>query len=183
MSGAARLVTAEQLLSYPDPRRYELVRGVPQVREPPGGVHARLAARITVRLGQHVEAHQLGTVLVEAGYLLRASPDTVRGPDVSFISVRRLKPDQIPGQFISGAPDLAVEILSPSSRWPEVEEVLADYFGSGTRLVWVIDPRERRVVVRYPDRPPKIIAGDDALEGEDVVPGFRLAAADLFGRN
>jgi Uma2 family endonuclease len=106
----------------------------------------------------------------------------VRGPDVSFISVMRLPPDQIPEQFISGAPDLAVEILSPTSRWSEVEDKVEDYFAGGARLVWVVDPRERRVVVRYLDRPPRTLAVDGVLEGEDVVPGFALALKDLFGR-
>jgi Uma2 family endonuclease len=175
-------VTAEQLSSYPDRERYELVRGVPRVCEPPGGVHGRLAARIAARLSEHVERHGLGTVLVEAGYVLRRGPDTVRGPDVSFISGTRLPADQIPERFISGAPDLAIEILSTSSRWPEVEEILADYFASGARMVWVVEPSDRRIIVRYPDRPPKALARDDVLQGEDVVPGFHLAASDLFGR-
>lgn len=175
-------VTAEQLSTYPDRDRYELVRGVPRVCEPPGGLHGQLAARMAARLSEHVERHRLGTVLVEAGYVLRRGPDTVRGPDVSFISGTRLAPDQIPDRFISGAPDLAIEILSASSRWSEVEEILADYFASGARMVWVVEPPNRRVIVRYPDRPPRVLARDDVLEGEDVVPGFRLVASDLFGR-
>jgi Uma2 family endonuclease len=120
-------------------------------------------------------------VLVESGYVLGRGPDTVRGPDVSFVSATRLPPDQIPEQFIPGAPDLAVEILSPSSRWSEVEEEVADYLAGGTRLVWVVEARERRVMVRYPDRPPRTLTAGDVLDGEDVVPGFALALADLFG--
>ena len=85
-------------------------------------------------------------------------------------------------RFIPGAPDLAVEILSTSSRWPEVEEILADYFAGGARMVGVVEPPNRRIIVRYPDRPPRVLARDDVLEGEDVVPGFHLAASDLFGR-
>ena len=132
-------------------------------------------------LCNHVERLGLGTVLVEAGYLLQRGPDTVRGPDVSFISLARLHPHQVPEEFIPGAPDLAVEILSPSSRWSEVEEKIADYFAAGTRLVWVVDPRERRAIVRYPDRPPRVVASGESLDGEDVVPGFALALAELFG--
>ncbi len=175
-------VTAEQLSAYPDRGRYELVRGVPRVCEPPGGVHGRLAARIAARLIEHVDRHGLGTVLVETGYILRRGPDTVRGPDVSFISGTRLAPDQISDRFIPGAPDLAVEILSTSNRWPEVEEILADYFASGARMVWVVEPGDRRVIVRYPDHPPTVLAGDEVLEGADVVPGFHLVVSDLFGR-
>ena len=181
MTQPARVVTAEELFQYPDSKYYELVRGVPRVSEPPGGVHGVIAGRIMTRLGSHVERLGLGTVMVEAGYVLQRAPDTVRGPDVSFVSLARLPPERIPEQFIPGAPDLAVEVLSPSSRWSEVEEKLADYFTAGARLVWVVDPEERRVIVRYPDRPPKVVAAGESLDGEDVVPGFALAIAELFG--
>jgi Uma2 family endonuclease len=175
-----RVVTAEELFQYPDSEYYELVRGVPSVSEPPGGVHGSVASRIVARLADHVERLGLGSVLVEAGYVLKRSPDTVRGPDVSFMSLTRLPPDRIPEQFIPGAPDLAVEILSPSSRWSDVEEKIADYFAAGARLVWMVDLVERRAIVRYPDRPPRIVAAGESLDGEDVVPGFALALAELF---
>jgi Uma2 family endonuclease len=181
MSDPARLVTAEEFFAYPDPKHYELVRGVPRVSEPPGGVHGRLAMKLGARLDEHVSRLGLGTVLVEAGYVLERAPDTVRGPDVSFLSVTRLPPDRIPEQFIPGAPDLAVEILSPTERWSEVEEKVAEYLAGGARRVWLVEPRERRVIVRYPDRPPKVVGSDDILDGEDVVPGFALAVAELFG--
>jgi Uma2 family endonuclease len=86
MSLPARAVTAEELFQYQPSRYCELVRGVPRVFEPPGGLHGRIAGRIVARLGDHVERLGLGTVLVEAGYVLQRAPDTVRGPDVSFIS-------------------------------------------------------------------------------------------------
>lgn len=181
MGHPARVVTAEELFQYPDARRYELVRGVPRVSEPPGGVHGRIAAKLAAHLPGHVEGLGLGTVLAETGYLVQRVPDTVRGPDVSFVSRTRLPPDQIPEQFIPGAPDLAVEILSPSSRWSDVEETLADYFAAGARLVWVVDARERRVIVRYPDRPPRVAVAGESLDGEDVVPGYALALVELFG--
>ena len=180
MSQPAGIVTAEELFQYPDAKHYELVRGVPRVSEPPGGVHGRTAGRIMARLGDYVDRLGLGTVMVEAGYVLQRAPDTVRGPDVSFVSVARLPPDLIPEQFIPGAPDLAVEVLSPSSRWSEIEEKIADYFAAGARLVWVVDPGERRVIVRYADRPPKVVGAGESLDGEDVVPGFTLALAELF---
>jgi Uma2 family endonuclease len=181
MSSPARLVTAEELFNYPDPKRYELVRGVPRVSEPPGGVHGRLAVKLGGRLDEHVTRLGLGTVLVEAGYVLERGPDTVRGPDVSFVSTARLPPDRIPEQFISGPPDLAVEILSPGDRWAEIEEKVADYLAGGARRVWLVDPRERRLIVRYADRPSRVLADCDILDGEDVVPGFTLDLAELFG--
>jgi len=182
MSQPARVVTAEELFELPDAPRYELVRGVPRVCEPPGGAHGRLAMQVGALLNEHVQRLGLGTVLVEAGYVLRRMPDTVRGPDISFVSVARLPSNQIPETFIPGAPDLAVEIISPSSRWSEVEEKVADYLAGGARLVWLVDPRERRVVVRYPDRPPAVLTENDTLDGEDVVPGFTLPVAELLRR-
>jgi Uma2 family endonuclease len=181
MSSPARLITAEELFNYPDPGRYELVQGVPRVSEPPGGLHGRLATKLTARLDEHVTRLGLGTVLVEAGYVLGRRPDTVRGPDISFVSTARLSPDQIPEQFISGPPDLAVEILSPGDRWSEIEEKISDYLLAGARLVWVVDPARRRVMVRYPDLPPKVLVSGESLDGEDVVPAFSLALAELFG--
>jgi Uma2 family endonuclease len=180
MSHPAQVVTAEELFELPDAKHYELVRGVPRVCEPPGGAHGRLAMHVGALLNEHVRRLGLGTVLVEAGYVLRRKPDTVRGPDISFVSVARLPPDQIPETFIPGAPDLAVEILSPGSRWSEVEEKVADYLASGARLVWLVDPREGRVVVRYPDRPPAVLTEIDTIDGEDVVPGFTLPVAELL---
>ncbi len=147
-----------------------LVRGVPRVSELPGGVHGRLAMKLGGRLDEHVTRLGLGTVLVETGYVLERAPDTVRGPDVSFVSSTRLPPDRFPEQFIPGAPDLAVEILSFGDRWSETEE-----------RVWLVDPRERRVMVRYADRPPSVLTDRDVLDGEDVVPGFALDLAGLFG--
>lgn len=131
-------------------------------------------------LDAHVRRLGLGTVLVEAGYVLRRMPDTVRGPDVSFVSVARLPPDQIPETFIPGAPDLAVEVISPGSRWFEIEEKVADYLAGGARLVWLVDPRARGVVVRYPDRPPAVLSEADTLDGEDVVPGFTVPVTELL---
>lgn len=87
------------------------------------------------------------------------------GRILQLLSAARLPPDRIPEQFISGPPDLAVEILSPGDRWSEVEEKVADYLAAGARRVWLVDPR----------------ADADILEGEDVVPGFALPLAELFG--
>jgi Uma2 family endonuclease len=180
MSHPARAVTAEELFNSPDPRRRELVRGVPRVSEPPGGVHGRLALKLGGLLDAHVARLGPGTVLVEAGYVLERAPDTVRGPDISFVSAMRLPPDRLPEQYISGPPDLAIEILSPGDRWSEIEEKVADYLQAGARRVWLVDPRGRQVIVRYADRPPKVLTDRDTLDGEEVVPGFALPPAELF---
>jgi len=175
------ITTAEELFAYPEHDRYELVRGTLRVCEPPGGVHGRLATRVASLLHAYVERHNLGTVLVEAGFVLRQRPDTVRGPDISFVGRARMTPEQVPEEFIAGTPDLAIEILSPDDRGPGIEEKLADYFEAGARLVWVVDPRRRVITVHHPDRSSIHRTSRDMLDGEDVVPGFHCSVAEVFG--
>jgi Uma2 family endonuclease len=138
-----------------------------------------------MRLGHllhaHVERCGLGVVLVEAGYILRRRPDTVRGPDISFVASTRMAPDQVPEAFIAGAPDLAVEILSPDDRSPDLEGKVADYFEAGARLVWIVEPRRRRIEIRAPHRATRVASLGDTLDGEDVVPAFSCSVAEVFG--
>src|SRR6266576_6061493 len=127
-------ITAAELLQIPD-KHAELVRGVLVVREPPGLRHGRIALEIGAALASHVRAQQLGRVYVESGFKLASHPDTVRGPDVAFISQSRL-PEPEPVGYPAFAPDLVVEILSPGDRpggWPGQ---VGDWLSSGTRLVW-----------------------------------------------
>jgi Uma2 family endonuclease len=118
---------------------------------------------------------------VESGYVLHRQPDTVRGPDISFVSNARMGSDHIPREFIPGTPDLAVEVLSPSDRPSEIAERIADYFGAGARLVWVVDPDRLCVVVHHPDGGTAELGMGEVLDGEDVVPGFRCDLAEVFG--
>jgi Uma2 family endonuclease len=167
-------------LTHPSYRHGELVSGTLWVAEPPGGIHGRLASRIDRLLGTYVDRHHLGTVLVEAGYLLRRDPDTVRGPDVSFLARERMAPDQLPAAFIEGAPDLAVEVVSPSDSWPALLRKVADYLEAGTRLVWLVDAGSESVVAYHPASPPSLLTGHDRLDGDDVLPGFACEVRDLF---
>ena len=116
-----QLMTAEELLSTNVPnRRTELVRGRLIVHEPPGGRHGYVAANLAFRLNQHIDLTVAGAVFVgDVGFTLRRDPDTVRGPDIAFVSKDRV-PDPIPSAFLEFAPDLVVEILSPSDRPGEV---------------------------------------------------------------
>jgi Uma2 family endonuclease len=178
--GDRRLSAAEfERLPEPDAWRSELVRGR-LVREPrPGARHGSLAARLVHLLYGFVEAGGHGVVLADAGVLLSRDPDTVRGPDIAFFS-----PDRVPASGYEtpfwGAPDLAVEIASPSNRPAELQEKVADYIGAGVRRVWVVDPRTRSVTVHRPDGSARLLKVDDVLEGEDVLPGFALRLDRLF---
>ena len=78
------------------------------------------------------------------------------------------------------APDLAVEVLSPSERASELEEKLDDYRAAGTPLIWVIDPDRRTVMIVSRAAPLRWIRAQDTLDGGDVLPGFQCRVAELF---
>ena len=166
-------MTAEELLRLNLPnKRTELVRGALVVREPAGYQHGDVAMRLAAAIFAHVEAHGLGRVFAaETGFTLARNPDTVRAPDVAFISAARL-PDPPPRGFAELAPDLAVEVLSPDDRPGEVLAKVGDWLNAGARLVWVVDPARVIVRVYRADGSESIVGETDALRGEDVLPGF-----------
>ena len=145
------LVTAEELerVGADD---FELVRGELVPVTPAGYRHGALAAFLTIEVGAVVRRHDLGRVFVEVGYKLFSNPDTVRGPDVSFLSRdRHAKLQRRPG-FIHGAPDLAIEVVSFDKTLAELSAKAAEYLEGGTGLVWVVDPETRQVLVVIPGR-------------------------------
>lgn len=173
-------VTADELFHRPDHHRYELVAGALRVSEPPGGLHGQLAARLCYRLTGFVDAHGLGVVLVESGFILHRGPDTVRGPDLSFGAADRLPAAGVPASFVPLAPDLAVEIRSPDDRAAAVAEKVANYLDAGSRLVWLVDPAGRRVTVHRADGSTTQLGDTDWLDGEVVLPGFRCRIGDVL---
>lgn len=177
---APPLMTAEELLhtSTPD-KRVDLVRGVLVVREPPGLRHGRVAVELSRRLADHVATRALGRVYVESGFTLTRRPDTVRGPDIAFISGARL-PEPEPAGYPDLAPDLVIEIVSPGDRPGEVLAKIADWVSAGTRLVWVVDPERRQARLYRADGTEEIVTADQALQGEDVVPGFTCPLATIL---
>jgi Uma2 family endonuclease len=117
---------------------------------------------------------------VETGYVLASDPDTVRGPDVSFVSARRLTTGARRGPYLVGAPDLAVEVRSPGDGRREVAAKAAEYLAAGGRAVWVIDPGRQTVTTHLPGHPPKTLGCHETLHGDPYLPGLRLPVADLF---
>ena len=149
------------------------------VEKPSSWVKARLGMDLAIELGMHVRTTNLGVVCGANGTLRMASSGLVRLPDISFVSLKRLPGTWEPIPTL--APDLAVEVLSESNTPAEIDQKLREYFQSGTRLVWVIDPRPRTVAVYHaPGEPTRVLQVSDALDGEQVVPGFLLPVADLF---
>lgn len=113
--------------------------------------------------------------------MLSVDPPTVRGPDIAFLAKRRLPPEGVPVGFWPGAPDLAVEIVSPSNRAGEIQEKVLEYLAAGAHLVWVVDPSTQSVATYRSREKIRILTADNTLEGSDVLPGFRLSLSELFG--
>jgi len=136
-----------------------------------------------IALGVYLEKHQLGVGFGEqTGFILTRNPDTVRAPDIEFLREERIPAEGFGMEYFDGAPDLAVEVLSPSNRPGSMRRKIDQYFAAGTRLVWVIDFRKRTFVVHAPRRTPVTLDESDALDGEDVIPGFHYEIAQLFAR-
>ncbi len=175
------LLTIEEFERLPDDGwRCELVRGR-VVQEPPAGFeHGRLAMRIGLLLGRFVEENNLGEVLAsETGFVLVEEPPTVRAPDAAFVAKGRVPFPAAPG-FGRLAPDLAVEVVSPSNTLAEIHSKVMDYLDAGSRRVWVADPMTRTVTVYCSRKDIRLLSGDDELDGEDVLPGFRVRLGEIF---
>lgn len=176
-------VTADQLLEMPDDgMRRELVRGEVRVMSPAGGRHGRVGARILSRLDSFVEANGLGVVFnSDTGFRLSSDPDTVRMPDVSFVAQSRMDEIGDVDRFLPGAPDLAVEVVSPSDSFNDVDEKVAEYLAAGCKLVIVVNPRRRTATIHRSPTDVRPLTENDAIDGGDVVPGWTLPLRDLFG--
>ena len=181
-------VTTEKLLTAEDLHhlssqgvRGELLRGVLCETMPAGIRHGKTVANLTILLGAFVKPHEMGTIVAfDAGFLLEKEPDTVREPDVAFISAHRLPPDQdVPGYF-EGPPDLAVEIASPSDSPRQLFDKARMWISFGVPLVWTVDPEARTLDVHQPNQPLVRLSADDTLDGGQVLPGFSCNVRDIF---
>ena len=149
---------------------------------PAGGRHGQIAHRLAQSLGNYVEPNGLGTVFAaETGFVLSRNPDTVRAPDVAFVRQDRMAAlDDISG-FVPLAPDLVAEVITPGDRFSEVEEKTWFWIQSGVRAVLVVDPANRLVRICRPPREIVLLDVSTELAVDDVVPGWRLNVAELFG--
>ncbi len=175
-------MTVDDLYAMPeDEQKHELQAGW-LVSEPlPGTRHGRVAARIVALLDHHVRPRRLGVILGnDTGFILARSPDTVRGPDVSFVSRSRYEALTDPEKAFPGAPDLAVEVLSPTNTQASMHGKVADYLAAGTRCVWVVDPEEETIAVYRSLLSPQTLSPGETLEVEDILPGFRVDVAVVF---
>jgi Uma2 family endonuclease len=182
MATANQLVTAEELLRMPDDGyRYELVRGELRKMAPAGYLHGRIAINITTPLDRHVRAHNLGVVCAaETGFKLASNPDVVCAPDVAFIRRERVEEVGDVEGYWPGAPDLAVEVISPSDTYADVQEKVVDWIEAGTRMILLVMPRKRTVTIYRSLTDIVMLTEHETLDGADVVPGWKLPVRELF---
>lgn len=174
------LITGEDLLEMGDIGPYELIEGRIIKMSPVKMPHGKYEMRLARYLGNFIEEHQLGEVNGgEVGIYTHRDPDTIRAADILFISHARLT-QATPGGFLDVAPELVVEILSPSDRWSEVRKKLREYFEIGVIVVLILEPEEQIITVYRSLTEVAEFAIQDTLTLEDVLPGFALRLADLF---
>lgn len=181
-SVAQRLVTADEFLTMP-PRKgvkVELVRGEVIEVCRPGFQHGLCQIRTGALLDQYHRSRSHGRAVVETGLVTERDPDTVRGPDVSYWSFARLPADQTPRGYPDVAPDLGVEVLSPSNRLTLILKKLAEYFERGVRMVWVIDPEDRTLTIYRTTDQGLLLHESATVTCEDVLPGFSCRVADML---
>ena len=178
----AMTMTVEEFLAHPTPEgKAELVRGELRVTPPAGSPHGVAGFNLALLLGNHVKAHGLGRVFGDGfGYELVSLPRTVRVPDGSFVRAERLPADGVRPGLLKLAPDLAIEVLSPSETASDLQEKLDDYRAAGTPLVWVVDPARRTVMVIPGDAPIRWLHEGETLDGGKVILGFSCPVSEIF---
>ena len=174
-------MTGDELLRMPRLNPCELVAGRVVRMTPTNPTHGRIEVNVAAALKQFVRTQNLGVVMAgEVGVFTSRNPDTVRAPDVLFLSHERDALRRRPQGFLDVAPELTVEILSPTDRPDQVRRKLDEYFAAGVRLVWVIDPATRTVQVHHGRGEPLSLASGAVVTGEDMLPGFALPVDDIF---
>ncbi len=176
------LLSAEDLWKQPDDGyRYELVKGEIRRMPPTGFEHGIRTAEIGSLLNVHVKKHKLGYVCgAETGFKITYNPDTVRAPDAAFVRQAAIEEKGIPKGYWEGAPDLAVEVISPSDTYTQVAEKVDEWLNAGCAVVWVVNPRRETVEVYQSPEDITVLQGDDILDGGDVIEGFQCSVKDLF---
>ena len=179
-------MTAEEFALLPDPpggEQMELVRGRVKFAPPADTGHGERAFLIGVALYAFARKHGLGIVTGEGGYRLASGPDVVRAPDAAFLATERI-PLGLPDEgYFDGAPNLAVEVISPTDKDADIAEKVLDYLTFGTERVWVVRPGLRTVTVHRPGGDAHTYTITDTLTSADAafsVTGFTLPVAELF---
>lgn len=162
--------------------RGELVRGELKETMPTSILHGIIAGRIAGLLAVFLMQTKLGEVLTaETGFRLFVNERTVRVPDVAFLSKEKLAEVEDFSKFYNGTPDLAVEVISPSETYDEVQGKLEDYLAAGVKMVWIVRPKQKSVTVYNSLFDFKTFQENEELDGGEVLPDFKCKLQDIFG--
>ena len=177
-----KLLTAEEFFELPEPEdgaQQELVRGEIITMPPPGGLHGVACCKVVRKIGAFVDAGPGGTLACnDTGFITERGPDSVRGPDIAYWCQGRL--NEVPVGYIEIAPDMLVEVLSPTNKSKQIRVKIREYFAKGVRLVWVIAPEDYTLTIyRTPDEG-RLLHESATVTGEDVLPGFTCRVSDLL---
>lgn len=176
-------MTAEQLYMLPDDGlRHELIRGVLTTMAPSGAEHGGVIWDLTLRVARHIDEGGLGRGFgAETGFVLARNPDTVRAADLAFVRNERIPSTGLPRRgFFPGAPDLAIEVLSPGDTVSEVEEKVEEWLTHGAVEVWVVSPRARTVTVHRSATDIRVFTAGEMLESNTLLPGFSCRVSEIF---
>jgi Uma2 family endonuclease len=174
-----KLITGEELLELGDIGRSELIDGKVVTMSPADSEHGFIGFNLGAELRTFVRQKKLGWVIGgETGIYIRRNPDRIRGADIVFVSKEKLP--NLPIGFLDVAPELVIGIISPSDRWQDVRDKLADYFSIGIGQVWVVEPANRTVLVYRSLTDIQEFGEEDTLSGEGMLEGFKLVVAELF---
>ena len=178
-----KLLTADDLLRlYSKGVKGELIRGVLHETMASGVRHGKIAIRLGGRMDAQVGRDGLGHVFgSDTGVLLERNPDTVREPDLAYVCAERLPPDADIDGYCPVAPDLVVEIKSPSDSEREVDDKATMWLSHGVRMALVINPETGTIRIRQPNLPAVMLAMDDTLDVGEVLPGFSCPVREILG--
>lgn len=179
---ASTVTTADELLRMQkDSLRRELVRGELRVMAPAGFEHGRVSATIGGMLFEHERKTGRGVAVgAETGFVLSRDPDTVRAPDAAFISKERFEAVGNTVKYWPGAPDFAVEVVSPEDTFRYVQEKALEWIAAGCVAVLVLDPSKRTATVYRARGEARVHGVEETLDLGDAVPGFGVRVAELF---
>ncbi len=186
MSTQKTLLTADQFFDFccKNDGRYELVRGEVIELAPANDEHGEIASNVDTAFNNYSRRRGIGRTRVETGYRLEQNPDTVRGPDISFMLLPRGPGVMLTRRFVPNAPDIAVEVVSPSNTAAEIERKVDEYLAAGSQRVWVVYPATRiatrRVIIHHPDGTTITYTGNDVITDEELLPGFSLPLSEIF---
>ena len=182
MTQQKTLMTADEFFDFccRNDGRYELVQGEVIELPPANDEHGEISINIGTAFNNYSRQSGVGRTRAETGYRLEQEPDTVRGPDISFVLLPRGQGVPLTRRFVLGAPDIAVEVVSPSNTASQIRRKVAEYLAAGSQRVWVVYPAARSVAVHRADGTTITYTGDDVITDEELLPGFVLPLSEIF---